>query len=82
MKADYQTTLDKAKELGLITQDDKYVFCTVSPKDGKNMGIMQEVIYYKYDILFVINQNEVKLIDIDQKTGTLVGTHRVISREI
>ncbi|MBE7075003.1 MAG: hypothetical protein E7376_03400 [Clostridiales bacterium] len=81
MKADYQATLQKAKELNLITQDDKYVFCTVRPKDGKYMGVMQEVIYYKYDILFVINENEVKLIDIDQKTGSLVGSHKIISRE-
>ena len=81
MKINYQQTVDKAKEMNLITETDKYVFCTVRPKDGRNMGIMQEVIYYKYDILFVINQNEVKLIDIDQKTGTLVGSYRIISRE-
>ena len=58
-----------------------YVFCTVRPKDGRNMGIMKEVIYYKYDILFVINKDEVKLIDVDQKTGELVGCLRIISRE-
>ena len=81
MKINYQQTVDKAKEMNLITETDKYVFCTVRPKDGRNMGIMQEVIYYKYDILFVINQNEVKLIDVDKKTGTLVGSYKIISRE-
>ena len=43
MKVNYQETLDKAKDLGLISQDDKYVFCTVRPKDVRNMGVMKEV---------------------------------------
>ena len=57
MKINYQQTVDKAKEMNLITDTDKYVFCTVRPKDGRNMGMMQEVIYYKYDILFVMLSN-------------------------
>ena len=81
MKVNYQETLEKAKEAGFITPEDKYVFCSVAPKEGKRSGSFVEMIYYKYNILFVINPKEVKLIDIDQKTGSIVGTHNTISRE-
>lgn len=81
MKINYQETLNKAKELNLISEIDSYLFCTVRPKDGKNYGVYKEVLYYKYDILFVINKNEVKLIDIDQKTGEIVGSNKVFSKE-
>ena len=81
MKADYQATIDKAKEMNLITENDKYVFCTVRPKEGRRSGSFVEIIHYKYDILFVINHNEVKLIDVDKKAGTLIGSYRIISRE-
>ena len=81
MKNNYQDTLNKAKEQGLIQEGDKYVFCTVRPKEGNRSGSFVEVIYYNYFVLFVVNKNEVKLIDIDQKTGELVGSYKIIKRE-
>jgi len=81
MKIDYTQTIQKAKELGLLDINDKYVLCEIEPKEGRNMGVAQELFIYKYNILFAINHNEVKLIDVDKKTGELVGSKRVFQRD-
>lgn len=80
MKIDYQITLDKAKAQSLIKEGDKFLFCTLNPKEVGRSGSFVETYYHPYDILFVVNKNEVRLIDVDQKTGELVGIHRVIER--
>lgn len=81
MKINYQNTLNTAKDQALIQEGDKYVFCTIRPKEGKRSGSFVEIIYYKYNILLVVNKDEVKLIDIDQKTGELVGSYKIINRD-
>lgn len=81
MKINYQETINEAKELGLILQDDKYVLCSVRPREDKFYVTYTEVIYYKFDLIFVINPNEVKLIDVDKKTGKLIGSYKIYPRE-
>ncbi len=78
---DYSATIAAAKDLELIKDGDKYLFVTIQPKPGQNLGVAQEFLIYNYDVLLVVNKEEVKIIDVDKKTGELVGSSRIITKE-
>ena len=77
----YAETIHSAKDLELIKDGDKYLFVTIQPKPGQNLGVAQEFLIYNYDVLLVVNKEEVKIIDVDKKTGDLVGSKRIITRD-
>ena len=68
MKVDYQKTIDGLKERGLINEGDKYAVCVFAP-ESKSNGVIETVITSKFDYIMVANEEEVKLLDIDQNTG-------------
>ena len=78
---DYNLVVDTAKDAGFIKEGEKYLFCVPDPKDGRRSGSFVEVLTYKYDILLVVNENELRLYDVDKKTGELLGTVRVFKKE-
>ncbi|MDE7464617.1 MAG: hypothetical protein K2M48_06265 [Clostridiales bacterium] len=68
MKIDYQKTIDALKENGLILPDDKCAVCLFIV-ESKNYGLYTETITSKVDYIIAANADEIKLFDIDKKTG-------------
>lgn len=79
-KVNYEETLNIAKEKGLILEGDKYCFCYIRPRDVFEKGVSWTIIS-KVDALFVVNDNEIKIYHLDQKTGQLLGSADIFKRE-
>lgn len=68
MKIDYQNTINTLKENGIIQDGDKYAVCLFKP-ESENNGVTSTIITSKFDYIMVANDDEIKLCDIDKKTG-------------
>ena len=68
MKIDYQKTTDGLKENGLILPDDKCAVCLFQNETESN-GVTSTVISSKVDYIMAANADEIKLFDIDKKSG-------------
>ncbi len=68
MKIDYQKTIEGLKEAGLIQPNDFYAVCLFYTESESN-GVTTTYITAKTDYIMVANKTEIKLLDIDKKTG-------------
>lgn len=73
MKIDYLKTLDCLKENELIKPDDLCAVCLFKV-EIENMGVVSKVISSKVDYILAANTDELKLFDIDKKTGEYLGS--------
>lgn len=68
MQIDYQKTFADLKEKELIQNNDKYAVCLFQPESEDN-GVTRTVITAKTDFVMSVNDEELKLFEIDKKTG-------------
>ena len=80
MKKDYQKTIDVLTEKGYIDPGDKYAFCNYVPK-SEYRGTVTVTTYSKVDYFVVANDEEIKILDIDKKTGEFLGTGVKVNKE-
>lgn len=67
-KIDYDKTIEGLKESGLIAEGDKYAVCVFQPEDNVTTTTVSLV-----DYLITANDDEIKLFDLNQKTGEYLG---------
>lgn len=80
MKIDYQKTINTLKEKGLIQDEDKYAFCLFRT-ESENNGVTTKVITSNVNYLMIANHDEIKLLDIDKKTGNYLDNYLVFKKE-
>lgn len=74
MKIDYQKTFDSLKAQGIIADGDKYAVCVFQP-ETKNYGVVSQTITSKVDYVMTVNDEELKLFDIDKQTGEYLDSY-------
>ena len=79
MKIDYKPTIEELKEYGLINPGDKYAVCLFQTESESN-GVTTTMITSTVDYIMVANENEVKLLDIDKKTGQYLDSFVVFEK--
>lgn len=79
MKIDYRKTIDSLKEEGLIESGDKYAVCLFQTESESN-GVTTTYITSKVDCIMTANADELKLIEIDKKTGEYLGNCLVFKK--
>lgn len=80
MKIDYQQTIDGLKENGLIAPNDKCAVCLFEEEEKSN-GIITTVISSKVDYIMAANVDEIKLFDIDKKTGEYLDSFLTFKKD-
>ncbi len=80
MIIDYNYTFKKLKEIGMIKEGDKYAVCYFQPESRSN-GVVTTTITSKVDYVMVANDEEVKLLNIDKKTGEFLEDGIVFKKE-
>ena len=80
MKIDYQKTIDCLKENGLIKPDDQCAFCLFKNESESN-GVVTTIISSKVDYIMAANADEIKLFDIDKKTGEYLGSFLTFKKD-
>ena len=80
MQINYQKTIDTLKEAGLIQPDDLYAVCLFYTESESN-GVTTTYITAKTDYIMVANQTEIKLLDIDKKTGAYLDNFLSFKKE-
>jgi len=73
MKKDYSKTIEVLKEKEHIKTGDKFAFCNYVPKT-EYLGTITRTTYSKVDYIIIANDEEIKILDIDKKTGEFLGT--------
>ncbi len=80
MKIDYQKTIDELKGNNEICDGEKYAVCMFKPESESN-GVTTTVITSKVDYIMIANDNEVRLLEIDKKTGEFLDDFLVFEKE-
>ena len=80
MKIDYQKTTDGLKENGLILPDDKCAVCLFQNETESN-GVTSTVISSKVDYIMAANADEIKLFDIDKKSGEYLDSFLTFKKD-
>jgi len=78
--------ISELKEQGLLTDDDKYAFCKFYDK----INVMDTAVaatglftfrWSTVDYLLAANENQLKIFNIDKKTGEYMGEHIVLEKD-
>ncbi len=80
MKIDYTKIIEELKNAGLISSSDKYAVACFKPESSTN-GITTMITTAKVDYILTANDKEIKLFDIDKKTGSYLGESTVFKKE-
>lgn len=80
MKIDYTKTIEELKANGLIESGDKYAVAFFKPESSSN-GITTTVTTSKFDYILTANEKEIKLFDIEKKTGKYLDSYLVFSKD-
>lgn len=80
MKIDYSKTIDGLKESGLIQNGDKCAVALFKPETTSN-GITSTTITSKVDYVMSANDSEIRLFDIDKKTGEYLDSYLIFKKE-
>lgn len=80
MKIDYSKTVQELKEKEIIQANDKYAFCLFRTESETN-GVTTATITSKVDYLMIANHDEIKLLEIDKKTGVYLNHLVVFPKE-
>lgn len=80
MKLDYQKTILSLKESGMIHENDKYALCLFRTESESN-GVTTTMITSKVDYLMIANHDEIKLLEIDKKTGEYLDHCFIFKKE-
>lgn len=78
-KIDYQKTFDVLLESKEIEEGDKYAVCLFRP-ESHYYGVMTTTTTSNFDYIMSANDNEVKLFEIDKKTGEYLNSKMVFKK--
>lgn len=79
MKINYQKTIDELKGNNEICDGDKYAICLFKPESVSN-GVTTTIKTSKVDYIMVANNDMVRLLEIDQKTGEYLDSFIVFEK--
>ena len=80
MKIDYQKTINELKENNEICDGEKYAVCLFRTESESN-GVTTTMITSKVDYIMVANDDNVRLLEIDKKTGEFLDSFFVFEKE-
>lgn len=79
MKIDYQKTIDGLKESGLIQNGDLCAVCLFQTESESN-GVTTTYTVSKVDYIMSANGEQLKLFEIDKKTGAYLDSYLVFNK--
>lgn len=79
MKIDYQKTIDGLKEAGLISDGDFCAVCLFQAESESN-GVTSTVTVSTVDYIMSANDEQLKLFEIDKKTGAYLDSYLVFNK--